>query len=160
MLRKRQFLLPDGGRGIFSPVWVDDLVDGVVRAGCIDAGIGQIFTISSGEGVPCAEFFGHHARWLGKAKVPTAPARLLNPVLETARVAIQSLGGRTDLGRGTMDILNRRGTYSIEKARRLLGYEPKVRIEEGMRICEAWARETGLVPARIRSATGDTPRVA
>lgn len=160
MLKKGQFMLPDGGNGVFSPVWVDDLVDGVIRAGCINAGKGQIFTITSGEGVPCSEFFGNHARWLGKKKVPTAPSWLLNPALETARVSIQTFGGKTDLGRGTMDILNRRCTYSIEKARRLLGYEPKMRIEDGMRICEAWARETGLVPARIRSAASDMPKAA
>lgn len=159
MLRKGQFLLPNGGRGIFSPVWVDDLVDGVVRAGCIEAGRGQIFTISSGEGVTCAAFFGHHARWLGKTKVPTAPGWILNPGLETARVAIQSVGGKTDLGLGTMDILARHGTYSIEKARTLLGYAPKMKIEDGMRLCEDWARETGLVPAR-RSAGAGKPRTA
>lgn len=152
MLKKGQFILPDGGHGIFSPVWVDDLVDGVVRAGCINAGIGQIFAITSGAGVPCSEFFGHHARWMGKAKVPTAPSWLLNPALETARASIQAFGGKTDLGRGTMDILNRRGTYSIDKARRLLGYEPKMRIEDGLRICEDWARETGLVPPAPHAA--------
>lgn len=157
MLKKGQFLLPDGGRGIFSPVWVDDLVEGVVRAGCLDAGLGQVFTLTSGEGVPCAEFFGHHARWMGKTRVPTAPSWLLNPALEAARASIQAFGGRTDLGRGTMDLLNRRGTYSIAKARRLLGYEPKMRVEEGLRLCENWAREAGLIPAAGRSAgTGST----
>lgn len=158
MMRKGQLRLPNGGRGIFSPVWVDDLVDGVVRAGCIDAGRGQIFTISSGEGVPCAEFFGHHARWLGKSKVPTAPAWILNPMLETARFAIQSFGGKTDLGRGSMDILSRPGTYSIDKARRMLGYEPRMRLADGMQICEDWARETGLIPAGRGVSPEDAPR--
>ena len=32
LLRKRRFVLPAGGRGIFSPVYIDDLVEGVVRA--------------------------------------------------------------------------------------------------------------------------------
>jgi nucleoside-diphosphate-sugar epimerase len=44
-----------------------------------------------------------------------------------------------------MRYLARRGTYSIEKARRLLGYEPAVALDEGMRRTEAWLREQGLL---------------
>ncbi len=33
----------------------------------------------------------------------------------------------------------------MEKARRLLGYEPQVDLAEGMRRTEAWLREQGLV---------------
>ena len=39
----------------------------------------------------------------------------------------------------------RRGTYSIAKARRLLGYEPRVSLEEGMARTERWLREEGLL---------------
>lgn len=35
---------------------------------------------------------------------------------------------------------SRRGIYSIEKARRLLHFEPRVGIEEGMKITEQWLR--------------------
>lgn len=160
MLRKGQLRLPNGGSGIFSPVWIDDLVSGIIRAGCLDAGIGQIFTISSGQGLPCAEFFGHHARWLGKRKIPTAPAWIMNPLLETARFAIQSFGGQTDLGRGAMDILVRPGTYSIAKARTLLGYEPSMQLDEGMRICKNWASEAGLIPMKTSKRHNIRERIA
>jgi nucleoside-diphosphate-sugar epimerase len=54
------------------------------------------------------------------------------------------LGRQTELGRGSVELLGRPATYSIEKARRLLGYSPQVDLAEGMRRSEAWAREKGL----------------
>ena len=44
-----------------------------------------------------------------------------------------------------MRYLARPGTYSIEKARELLGYEPAVGLDEGMRRTEDWLREHGLL---------------
>ena len=35
--------------------------------------------------------------------------------------------------------------FSIDKARRELGYEPKVGFDEGMRRVEAWLRQIGSV---------------
>jgi len=45
----------------------------------------------------------------------------------------------------TLGLFARPGTYSIEKARRLLGFEPKVDLADGMCRTESWARERGLI---------------
>jgi predicted dehydrogenase/nucleoside-diphosphate-sugar epimerase len=37
--------------------------------------------------------------------------------------------------------------FSIEKARRLLGYEPRIRFSEGMRLTEQWLRFANYLPA-------------
>jgi nucleoside-diphosphate-sugar epimerase len=42
----------------------------------------------------------------------------------------------------------RTGTYSIEKARRLLGYDPQIGLEEGMARTEAWLVAQGLLSSR------------
>jgi nucleoside-diphosphate-sugar epimerase len=54
-------------------------------------------------------------------------------------------GRRSEMGRGTLGLFSRPGTYSIEKARRLLGFDPVVDLAEGMRRTEAWARAQGLI---------------
>ncbi len=41
--------------------------------------------------------------------------------------------------------MTRTGTYSIAKARRILGYEPAVGLDEGMRRTEEWLRAEGLL---------------
>jgi nucleoside-diphosphate-sugar epimerase len=52
----------------------------------------------------------------------------------------------TELSAASVDyIAKEHGRYSIDKARRVLGYEPKVDLEEGMRRCEEWLRAEGLL---------------
>ena len=146
MMTSRQFILPDRGRGIFSPIYIDDLVDGVVLAAGLQQGAGQVFTLAHGKGVTCAEFFGHHWRWLGrKGSIPSLPKSVAIGLAEAGAKLARLAGKSTEMGRGSIGLLSRRGTYSIEKARRLLGFEPKVDLAEGMRRSEAWARSSGLV---------------
>ena len=125
------FVLP-AEAGVFSPVYVDNLVDGILAAAS-DAGSGQVFTISDGVGIPNEEFFGHYARMLG-IDLPTMPA-------EQVRQRFADLG----LGAETVDYFLRTGTYSIAKARTVLGYHPAVEIGEGMRRTEVWLRAQGLL---------------
>lgn len=140
MLKRHQMMLPDGGRGIFSPVYVENLVDGLLTAATADAGRGQVFTISDGVGISNAEFFGHYARMIGKQKVPTAPAALLRPVARMASRLSSFTPLSSETNPNTILMLSRHGTYSIEKARTMLGYEPAVGIEEGFAHTEAWLR--------------------
>lgn len=128
------FAIPDDGRGVFSPVYVDNLVDGLVAAASTTAAAGQVFTISDGQGVTNTEFFSHYYRMLGR-EPEYLPADELRTVLADAGV-----------GGDTVDYLLRTNTYSIAKARRLLGYEPAVDLADGMARCEAWLRASGLVP--------------
>lgn len=145
MIRSGKFLLPAHGQGLFSPVYIDDLVDGLLTAATKTEGAGQVFNISGGIEPTCEEFFGYHVKMAG-AKAPRMMATSTALFLaESARVIVQLFGGKTELGRGTIDMLSRRAGYSIEKAGSLLGYRPRVSLEEGMRRTEQWANDEGLI---------------
>ncbi|MND69946.1 hypothetical protein D3C80_614420 [compost metagenome] len=45
----------------------------------------------------------------------------------------------------TMYMFARKGGVSISKAQHMLGYQPKVDLEEGLRRSEAWLRESGQI---------------
>jgi nucleoside-diphosphate-sugar epimerase len=145
-LRRGPLLLPAMGRGVFSPVYLDDVVDGIAAAATSAAGEGQVFTISGGVGVSTADFFGHYARLTGKpiVRVPTALARTL--AAGAGGVARLS-GAESELNAAVAAYLARTGTYSIAKARRMLGFEPAVDLAEGMRRTTEWLRREGLVPS-------------
>jgi nucleoside-diphosphate-sugar epimerase len=144
-IRKNQFVLPAMGKGIFSPAYVDNLVDGVVLAASKPEGAGQVFTISDGVGVSNREFFGHYFRMLGRKgpRVLPTPAALALVSVPEAAAAVS--GTPTEISRESMRYFTRTGTYSIDKARRLLGYEPAVDLTEGMRRTESWLRSQGLL---------------
>lgn len=146
MMKARQFMLPDGGRGVFSPIYIDDLVDGTVLAAGLAQGAGQIFNLTCGTGVTCAEFFGHHWRWLGRSgSIPSLPRGVAVTLAEATARIMRLMGKSTEMGRGTIGLLSRRGTYSIENARRRLGFDPGIGLAEGMHRSEAWARAAGML---------------
>jgi len=133
------FVLPGKGEGIITPVYVDDLVDCVVRAlGHPDAP-GTAFTCWDGSPVTAWDFFQHHARWAGR-KLRTAPLPLV-----AAAARLGELTGRTDVHPASLQFISRKAVYPNERARRILGWEPKVTLDEGMRRVEEWLRSEALI---------------
>lgn len=143
LIRKRQALLPGRGRGIFSPVYVDNLVDGILLALSEPAARGQVFTITDGIGVTCADYFGRLAALVG-GRVTLLPTAVARPLAVGAGTLTRAVGRESELGPASVAMLLRPGTYSIAKARRMLGYEPAVDLDEGMRRVAAWLDEQGL----------------
>jgi len=144
-LRAGRFVLPAGGRGVFSPVYVDDLVDGISLAAGHAGAAGQVFTLAGAGSVPTSEFFGHYARMLGVRPPRTLPTGVLAAVAAVLG-PLERRGGRdSETTPSAARYLARPGGYSIAKARRVLGYDPRIGLHEGMRRTEAWLRAEGLL---------------
>jgi nucleoside-diphosphate-sugar epimerase len=133
----RRLVLPARGRGVFSPVHVDDLVEGIVLAGREPAAAGQVITLSGGIGVPTREFFAPYAELAGRP-LPAVPT----PLAVGLTTALAPLRLDDELTPFAARYLSRRGTYSIAKARRLLGWEPRVALADGLRETVEWLRVT------------------
>lgn len=144
-IRANRFALPAMGRSIFSPVFVENLIDGVLLAVDEPGAAGQVYVLSDGIGVTTKEFFRHYFRMLdrrGPICLPTSAALALAKLNE---LAYRFRSGTTEVNPATIRYMTRRGTYSIEKARRELGYEPQINLAEGMALTEAWLRREGLI---------------
>jgi nucleoside-diphosphate-sugar epimerase len=85
---------------------------------------------------------------LGRARVPAAPTRAVIAVAAALDRAARLRGSPTEVTPAAVRYVARTGTYSIEKARSVLGYRPSVDLDEGMGRCERWLRAEGLVPSR------------
>ena len=140
-IKRGRIVLPAMGRGHLSPVYVDDLVEGVMLAAGHPAAAGQPFTLTGGVAVETRDFFGRYARMAGKQRVPVAPT----PVVVALAATLGRIGGTGEVTPDGIRYLARRGGYSIDKARALLGYEPAVDLDEGMRRTEEWLRAEGVV---------------
>jgi nucleoside-diphosphate-sugar epimerase len=64
-LRQGRQILVDGGEGLANAIYVDDLVDAMVRAATRDEAVGEAFLISDGVAVPWRVLYGHFAAMLG-----------------------------------------------------------------------------------------------
>jgi nucleoside-diphosphate-sugar epimerase len=149
LIKANRFALPAMGRGIFTPVYIDNLLDGIIAAAARAGGSGQVFTLTDGVGVSCRDFFANYYRMLGRR----GPICLPTPIavsLTRGSAAVSRLSRQTsEVNAISMRYFTRTGTYSIAKARRELGYEPGVDLREGMRRTESWLRDRGLISGAV-----------
>jgi 2-alkyl-3-oxoalkanoate reductase len=138
-LQSGMFVLPGKGEGIVTPVYVDDLVDCIVRALTHPDAAGMAFTCWDGTPVTARDFFAHHARWTGR-KIRTAPLPLV-----AAAATLGSLTGRAEVHAASLQFISRKAVYPNARAREVLGWEPKVTVDEGMRRVEEWLRSESLI---------------
>jgi nucleoside-diphosphate-sugar epimerase len=132
LMRRRLFALPDGGRGILNHVYIDNLIDGLLLA-IEREKVGETYAITDGVRTTCREYFDALARAAGAPRPIAIPAWLLKGVATARAGALRLLGRAPDMNASSVDYLLRPGRYSIEKARRELGYEPAIDLEAGMR---------------------------
>jgi nucleoside-diphosphate-sugar epimerase len=131
MMRRGLFRLPIGGRGIINHVYVDNLIDAIFLA-VRKRAFGRAFNVTDGRATTNAEYFGKLAELAGLSPPRSAPAKLLEGI--GAMTAFARRLGFTDqpLSADSVRYLMRPYAYSIERARRELGYEPAVDLDQGL----------------------------
>lgn len=142
------------GRWLSDFTYIDNLVAAVLAAEeRVDVGspvAGEVYFITNGEPMGFWDFVSAVLRELDlppiRFRIPYAVAYAAASVsegLETLRGG--ELGKEDNLSRFAIKYLCTHHYYRIDKARRDLGYDPKVSIAEGIRRTAAWIRESGAL---------------
>lgn len=141
LMRKKIFVLANGGQGIINHVYIDNLINAIFLAIKKDV-YGEAINITDGQATTCKEYFTHLAR-IGNCSAPfSLPANLLKTFLRI-RCLSQSICNQTpDILPESVDFMNRPYSYSIEKAQNLLGYQPEIDLETGMQLTQDWLQTT------------------
>ena len=144
-IRAGTFVLPGRGAGLLTLVYIDDLVDCVVRALVTPAAAGRAVTAWDGTPVTAKEYFDRYARMLGQGEVRCAPEPLLRAAAGLLELRARLTGEPPDVTREAIRYITRRAVYPNDRARDLLGWEPQVQLDEGMRRTESWLRAERLI---------------
>jgi nucleoside-diphosphate-sugar epimerase len=143
---KGYFFMIGSGETLYHMTYIDDLVDGIVRAATRPEAAGEVFTIAGEKYTTLNDLVKLVADAVGVKRreihIPLTPVMVAAVLCERV---FRSIGKRPPLypRRAEFFVLNR--AFSIEKARRLLGYEPKVSLEEGLRRTADWYKSEGLI---------------
>ncbi|MBU41640.1 MAG: oxidoreductase [Spirochaetaceae bacterium] len=139
MMRKKQFLLLDGGRYTINHVHISHIVQAIELA--LKSSGGQIFNVTDGISSTCGEYFGALAAMAGYAPPPSIPswaARMGALIMEGGSALI---GREAQLNREALKFVMRPHPVSSRKATELLGYRPKVSLTEGLEEIRSWLHE-------------------
>ena len=145
---RRQFR-PIGRRTVWlHPIYIDDMVEALVRCGERAEAVGECFHLAGREPVPLARLAEAIARAGG-----TRMSRGYIPLPAAQAVAVvgdrlpPTLRRSAPLTSGRLDFLTHSRIYDVTKARRLLGFAAATDLPAGAAHSVAWYRERGYLGA-------------
>ncbi len=137
LMRKRLFLLANGGRGVMNHVYIDNLIEAIFLA-LEKKAYGEVFNITDGQETSWKEYFTRLAE-IGNMPEPfSLPAGILKFLLQVRCLGQTILGQEIDTVPESVDFITRPYAYSIEKAISQLDYKPRITLEEGMERTRDW----------------------
>lgn len=144
-LRQRRVRWLGGGKGAMNTIYVANLVDAIFLALDKPSAVGQVYNLTDGESVSKRRFID--ALVIG-LKLPQPPplsvpvwlARIVAGFLEKRARRKNSIEAPL-LTQARVKFLGLNLDYSIEKAKRELGYQPRFTFDQGMQETLAWYRE-------------------
>ncbi|HEY4384528.1 MAG TPA: NAD-dependent epimerase/dehydratase family protein, partial [Ktedonobacteraceae bacterium] len=138
--------LIDGGKALIHPVYIDDMTDAFLLSAEKKAAIGHSYNIAGNFPVTFKDLSRAIAHSLGK-ELPgvSIPLWVANTASDVFSVIPGIQGEDAPLTRSRVKFLTNSRLYSIERARHELGYEPKVTLEDGMKLTAAWYHQHGYL---------------
>jgi len=141
-----KFKMIGNGDVLYHLTFVKDLVDGIILCGEKDEAIGEIFTLGGNEYLTLNDFVKLLANVLGvpipKTKIPVWPVWLAGLLCE---IACYPFRIHPPLYRRRVDFFIKDRAFDISKAKRLLGYNPKVDLATGLKLTADWYRKENLL---------------
>ncbi len=135
------------GKNALNTIYVGNLVEAAFLAVEKPQAIGQVYNLTDGEVVSKKQFIDAVANGVGVPKptrsVPLWVARVAAWVMER-RARRRGDPQAPRLTQGRLKFLGLNLDFSIEKAKRELGYKPHWTFEKGMAETVAWYREHGV----------------
>ena len=139
------------GSKLLNVVDVDDVAAAALLALDAPAAAGQAYNLTDGTETSLRDFVEAVADAAG---YPRPTRSIPVPVAFAAAYALEGIArvrrsrDAPRLNRGRLKFLHYEQHFSIEKARRELGWEPRTAYGEGVPRTVEWFRETGRLPAR------------
>jgi nucleoside-diphosphate-sugar epimerase len=145
-IQQHRFAMVGSGETRLHMVYVDDMVHGLMLAGSHPDARGETFLIAGAEAPTLNEIAAGVADAMGARRpwlhVPVGPVYAAAVVCEAICLR---LGVEPPLHRRRVGFFTHHREFDIGKARRVIAYEPRVTLNEGLRRTAAWYAAAGLL---------------
>lgn len=131
--------------GLVTTGYIDNVIDGLWLALTHKSAPNNIFNICDAQAITYRDFYASYARMMGINYLPSRPEWRVRISRSKLAGWGRRILGRQSAGPWTFHFRFNPSQYSIEHARKLLGYEPKVDFREGMLRTETWLRTNGYL---------------
>jgi nucleoside-diphosphate-sugar epimerase len=159
MLARGTFFKVGACRANFHAGYIDDVVDGFLRAASVPGIDGEAFIVGGSDYVPLEAYIDTAADAVGASppRVRLPYALMYSAAWGCERVCAP-FGVEPPLHVRRVRFFRNNRAFSIDKARDVLGYSPKIDLRDGMRRTVAWYKAQGLL--RPNDVTAESSAVA
>lgn len=143
-VRRRPTVWIGDGSGSCFPIYIDDVVDMTMKLMAEPSSVGHAFNCAPDPTPTWREFLGEYMRLAGKTQwigIPIPIIRLIAPLIET----LLHVRGEPQDVPNLVDFVTQQTTFSMSKAHKLLGWQPRVSLSEGIERCRPFLQAQGLL---------------
>ena len=145
-VNKGMFPMFGNGKTLYHPLYIDHLVDAHVLAQEPGVGDGQAYLIADENYIEIKELVKKTAEALGvPVKIPHFPLLPIIIIGHICEKLCKPFKVTPPIFPRRVDWYRQNRAFSIEKARRDLGYNPQIGIEEGLKRTAAWYKQEGYL---------------
>jgi nucleoside-diphosphate-sugar epimerase len=137
LAKSGQLAVPRRGDGVMLPVYIDDLVE-AIALGLLKGNPGRAYTAWDGDPVTFEDYFNRFAAMVGGRRARRLPRSLLRAMGAAMEAVARFRGGPPPFTAAAVTFVDRRGTAPTRRIREELGWEPRVKLDEGLRLTEEW----------------------
>lgn len=145
-VRTGRFIMAGKGLSHYHPLYIDNLVDAFELAAIAPRAEGQAYLIADDRHYSLNDLVNAIAGSLGVSlKITHIPFRPVWTAALLCEVVYKPLPAEPPLFRRRVDWFRQNRAFNVEKARKELGYQPKVSLKEGLARTATWYRENGYL---------------
>lgn len=130
------------GSGSTHPIYIDDVVDMMLVMATHPGAVGEAFNCTPDPAPTWREFLGQYSALAGHQNWLSLPVPLIKLIAPLAEGVLSLRGEPQDIPQ-LVGYITRPLVYSMQKAREKLGWQPKVKLDEGIQNCVPYLREKG-----------------
>jgi nucleoside-diphosphate-sugar epimerase len=156
-VRRGHIVIPGTRRARVHPIHVDDLVRGLKLLATRDDAVGECFILGGPEHLALDELITVLARAIGVRRPQVHIPELSTRFLVWASQRLSFTGGL----RGRLEFFTKSHVFDVGKAARVLGFNPRVSVAEGVGRTVLWEERIAVVGRgrnQTRRATMEIPR--
>jgi nucleoside-diphosphate-sugar epimerase len=132
-ITKGRFIFFGNGQNMRHPIYISDLIFGLEQCATAEDVAGQIFILAGPEPVTTRQLVSTVAELSGRKpprlSLPLWIGKASGTVLE---LVFKTLHRPPPFSSRSLDFFSKNNAYSIEKARRVLGFQPTIRLADGL----------------------------
>ncbi len=135
------------GKTLYHPLYIDNLIDALMLAMEPGKGVGEAYLIADEDYVEIETLVKKTAQALGvTVKIPHFPVMPLVIAGHICEKVCAPFHITPPIFPRRVDWFRQNRAFKIDKAKRDLGYQPKVDLDEGLKRTGEWYRQEGFIP--------------